>query len=1133
MKKIGFRALCLLLFTAVLAISAPIDGQQFNFKQPDGSLVPVKVWGDEFYQRVESIDGYTLIRDTDGWIVYADVAENGSDFVATNERYTVSEFKALRKAKKIHKNKKGKALRKRLKLDKKARRNKANKTRMENDIQFSASSVSGSSPVTQMAISPAGLSGNILGLTILVDFSDDEGTIPQSDVSDFLNLQGYSENNNNGSVNDFFWDISNGNVNYTNVVTAYYRAIHPKTYYDDPEKPYGSAARELILEALVHLRDVVGLEFSQFDSDNNNYIDAINLFYAGNRSSGWSKGLWPHRSSVSGFSADGVSSKDYQITDMKSYLTLGTFCHENGHMLFSWPDTYDYDYDSRGTGAFDLMSSSGSTNPKYPNPYFRHKEGWFSPQALTQDNQGDYSVTANNDADIFIYQNAARAQERYYIEARKKENRHLTMPGEGLLIWHIDEYGNNSANERWVNKHFRVSVVQADGLYQLENNQSSGGVNDFFFEGNNASFSAKTSPEARWWNGDYSELTISSVSQIADVMSFDFAVASPLNKITNGDYSQATTAWTLENAGDAAATFTVSGESATLSITNGGTEEWNVQFKQGAISLESGKQYRLAFTASSAGERTIAVQLETDGSPWTNYSKTTLFDTDYNKKTYVHDFIMDETDLNARIVFNVGGNSGNVYLDNVSLIELTEDESPILTSIEVDDLTLQVGTSAPLSYRGYDQNGNLMTIGQPAFSVNGGGTFSYSTFNAEEAGAWNLTMNYGGLTATAQITVENDGSATNMITNGNFNMGVTHWDADWAGTASGSTGTNSEGVVLGINDGGTEAWHVQFKQGAIPLESGKTYRMSFDARATAARTIDAALETDGSPWTNYSNTSPFALSTSMQHFVQEFTMNETDMNARIVFNVGNNNADVTIGNVVLIEVAEEPPVLTGIEVDPITVIVDNGASVQYRGIDQYGNSMSIGLPNFTTTGGGWFKYTQFSATEVGSFTMTMSYGGFEATASLTVLDDNPSVNLVTNGDFSNTTTSWVLDNYEGGSAYTSVTSEECSIVISQGGSSDWNVQFRQGGIPLESGKSYRFSFDARAATSRSITAHLETDGSPWTNYGSIPATSISETMSTYSYEFTMNQTDMNARIVFNLGVNSADVVIDNVVVEEI
>ena len=41
---------------------------------------------------------------------------------------------------------------------------------------------------------------------------------------------------------------------------------------------------------------------------------------------------------------------DYQITDMGNRLTLGTFCHENGHMVCDFPDLYPYTA-GKGLGA--------------------------------------------------------------------------------------------------------------------------------------------------------------------------------------------------------------------------------------------------------------------------------------------------------------------------------------------------------------------------------------------------------------------------------------------------------------------------------------------------------------------------------------------------------------------------------------------------------------------------------------------------------------------------------------------------------------------------------------------------------------------------------------------------------------
>ncbi len=41
---------------------------------------------------------------------------------------------------------------------------------------------------------------------------------------------------------------------------------------------------------------------------------------------------------------------------MQIALRLRTFCHESGHMLMGWPDLYDYEYDSKGSGAYCLTA---------------------------------------------------------------------------------------------------------------------------------------------------------------------------------------------------------------------------------------------------------------------------------------------------------------------------------------------------------------------------------------------------------------------------------------------------------------------------------------------------------------------------------------------------------------------------------------------------------------------------------------------------------------------------------------------------------------------------------------------------------------------------------------------------------
>ncbi|MGL1903161.1 MAG: carbohydrate binding domain-containing protein, partial [Fibrobacterales bacterium] len=197
-----------------------------------------------------------------------------------------------------------------------------------------------------------------------------------------------------------------------------------------------------------------------------------------------------------------------------------------------------------------------------------------------------------------------------------------------------------------------------------------------------------------------------------------------------------------------------------------------------------------------------------------------------------------------------------------------------------------------------------------------------------------------------------------------------------------------------------------------------------------------------------------------------------------------------------------------------------------------GNPSDLGAqPSYSTTGGGWIKDGHFNAETAGIYTLTMSVGSVSGTATVTVVEAG--TDLVSNGDFNNGTTNWLIDGYNGASVSGYVNNGEYTAAISNGGTKAWTIQMKQNAISLVQGRQYTIRFDARAASNRTVDVKLETDGSPWDNYGNLSPTAITTTMATYEHTFTMNTTDLNARLVLNLGGNSADVVFDNIEVIEV
>ncbi len=143
----------------------------------------------------------------------------------------------------------------------------------------------------------------------------------------------------------------------------------------------------------------------------------------------------------------------------------------------------------------------------------------------------------------------------------------------------------------------------------------------------------------------------------------------------------------------------------------------------------------------------------------------------------------------------------------------------------------------------------------------------------------------------------------NLLLNGNFSQGITHWQLDNYDSAVSKMSVLQTGeCFLYIQKGGAYVWSVQFLQPNLEIVWGKKYMFEFDAYASAQRTIDVKVEMNASPYTNYSRTSTILLPVVKKHFSFPFTMqNPTDYRARVSFNCGIFNAYVFLCNIALYE----------------------------------------------------------------------------------------------------------------------------------------------------------------------------------------------------------------------------------------
>jgi M6 family metalloprotease-like protein len=525
----------------------PFYGEEFGFVQPDGSQIKLKGWGNQNYAVFETLEGYTVIKDPlTGFYQYAKLSADKNYLEPTEvgvgqaDPGNLGLEKHLRAARDAT-----------VRMSRVAYEPMGSKSRWEERRERTkeAQRLAMMSPGLFRAPPKEETKGEYVGLCIPIQFPDDPGSISQSEIEDFCNKKGYNGFGNAGSVYDYFYDVSSGKLKYTNIVAPYYTAKNSKDYYTNRNIPHPDRAMELIEEAVSDLKEK-GFDFSRLSADDEGYIYAVNVFYAGLRTNNWAEGLWPHSYHLSWPYEVGSDKKvyDYQITDMSYELSIATFCHENGHMVCNFPDLYDYGRDdphnvpeSCGVGIYCLMCSGGhdKKNPAQICAYLKYKAGWAD--KVTPITEGEYIVKAGvNDFLIKV----KSLTEYFIIENRFQEGRDSSLPCSGLAIWHVDELGSNDFEDMKPKRHYECSLEQADNLFELEQKVNIGDWRDLHNAEVNSSFGNSTGPSSKWWDGTPSRLEIADISIPGKEMSFKsikkginrfHKISNPKKTIPDGD----------------------------------------------------------------------------------------------------------------------------------------------------------------------------------------------------------------------------------------------------------------------------------------------------------------------------------------------------------------------------------------------------------------------------------------------------------------------------------------------------------------------------------------------------------------------------------------------------------------------
>ena len=162
------------------------------------------------------------------------------------------------------------------------------------------------------------------------------------------------------------------------------------------------------------------------------------------------------------------------------------------------------------------------------------------------------------------------------------------------------------------------------------------------------------------------------------------------NMVANGDFSGGTASWSSSVTSPAVAAWSTTSGYSSYVITNGGSSTASIQLKQTGLPMVLGNTYVFEFDAwTSSGTRTIEAKVMQNGSSNTNYSSTRIPSLTATKQHFRYVFTMTAaTDLSSMMVFNAGGSTKSVYLDNISLFNPPPGDLNMDGKVDLLDLKL-------------------------------------------------------------------------------------------------------------------------------------------------------------------------------------------------------------------------------------------------------------------------------------------------------------------------------------------------------------------------------------------------------------------------------------------------------------
>ncbi|HZR82394.1 MAG TPA: M6 family metalloprotease domain-containing protein [Candidatus Binatia bacterium] len=228
---------------------------------------------------------------------------------------------------------------------------------------------------------------------------------------------------------------------------------------------------------------------------------------------------------------------------------FGVLAHEFGHLL-DLPELYAPGRGHEGIGVWGLMGQGSWVGygdmPPHPCAWSKLRLGWVDAIEVGADRKIALGAVERSAQVVKILAKGPEAPGEYFlIENRRRIGADRSLPGEGLLVWHVDESLTSFRRSQDEVDHKRLDLLTADSWpSHLDRGVSHGGNRGDAgdpWSARREGPGPDTAPSTRAYDGTPGSFAIRNISRADDVMTFEIVFTAAGEGASGGAGSATTT----------------------------------------------------------------------------------------------------------------------------------------------------------------------------------------------------------------------------------------------------------------------------------------------------------------------------------------------------------------------------------------------------------------------------------------------------------------------------------------------------------------------------------------------------------------------------------------------------------------